>query len=398
MLKKGCILILVLLATILSACSSPTDVADHSETALSDSTSALPTENTTPVSSAPNDTQQWPTYRIEAAELPVNIRIPEGCSLELKDMRNGLLLFAMQEKQLDTDKLFAFFLTRFLGVYDTTKGEVIEQWEPQEPGWYFAGAFCGASEAVFARIDDYFNAIPSEYSVVSFGADSQETLQSFSGEIQVLQHLDDTALFSYYDSDGNFGVRSVDGSGVSDVLQWKTDQDRTMPLGGDLSVCGERFTYACVQGGQCVLLTADLSGELSRAALEYQTEKLDNLCLTPHGVVASLSLNEGTPDARRELVLFHDSGERYAVKSYGALYRMAFSNIFGCAVDSFYQPYLITAAEDRIACRMLSDELPEEMQVLAGNPVFFFRGDDHTLYFYYTELQRLFQVFLAPAA
>lgn len=38
------------------------------------------------------------------------------------------------------------------------------------------------------------------------------------------------------------------------------------------------------------------------------------------------------------------------------------------------------------------------MKALNGNPVFLLRGDDHTLYFYYTELQRLFTVTLGSAA
>ena len=398
MLKKGCIFIVIFLVISLSACSVPAVSTEPSETALTEPAATPPTESEASKSPAPNDVPQWPTYKIEADKAELNIRIPEGCRLEIKDARDGLLLFALQEKQIDTDGLFAFFSTQCVGIYDTQSGAVAEQWEPQEPGWCFAGAFSGTNGAVFARIDDYFNAFPSEYSVVSFNTDEQKTLQSLSGEVQVLQHLGDAVLFSYYDDNGHFGVRSVIEDSVADVLLRPTEQEKTMPLGGDLSVCGEQFTYAYVEDGQCVLLTADLSGELSRITLEYLTEKFDNLCLTPRGLVVSLSLNEGAEDAQRELALFGQNGERHAARSYGALYRMAFSSVLGCAVDSFYQPYLIAVSNDQIVYRTLSAELPEEMRSLIGEPVFFLRSDDNTLFFYYTEQQRLFRVSLAPAA
>lgn len=385
--------LLAALLLLLCACAA----AGPTEETTSPTPTDAPTESTAAPSTEPEETLQWPTYAVTADEVVLNIPMQGEARLELFDARGSLLLFAVQEKHSSDDGFFTYYTTQAVGIYDTAASAVARQWKPAEAGWYYCGALTGTDTAVVARIDDYTNAVPSDYSVVSLREERQETVQSFSGAIQVVQQFEDAALFSYYEADGKFGVRIVTNDAVQDVLTWQSEAETVTPLAGDLSVCGERFAYACVEAGQCVLLTADLTGELSRVTLEYQKEKFDNLCLTPNGLLVSLSLDEGTADARRELALFDTKGNRLAVKASDPFYRMAFPNLLGSAVDAAYRPYLIAAAADRVLFRSFS-ELPEEMKALNGNPVFLLRGDDHTLYFYYTELQRLFTVTLGPAA
>ena len=91
MLKKGCIFIVIFLVISLSACSVPAVSTEPSETALTEPAATPPTESEASKSPAPNDVPQWPTYKIEADKAELNIRIPEGCRLEIKDARDGLL-------------------------------------------------------------------------------------------------------------------------------------------------------------------------------------------------------------------------------------------------------------------------------------------------------------------
>lgn len=336
--------LLAVLLLLLSACAA----AGPQEPST---VSAAPTDAPTEVTEAPpDDAPQWPTYTVTADEVVLNFPMQGEARLELFDARGSLLLFALQEKHSSDDGFFTYYTTQAVGIYDTAASAVARQWKPAEAGWYYCGALTGTDTAVVARIDDYTNAVPSDYSVVSLREERQEALQSFSGAIQVVQQFGDAALFSYYEADGKFGVRIVTNDAVQDFLTWQSEVETVMPLAGDLSVCGERFAYACVEAGQCVLLTADLTGELSRVTLEYQKEKFDNLCLTPNGLLVSLSLDEGTADTRRELALFDTKGHRQAVKASDPFYRMAFPNLLGSAVDAAYRPYLIAAAAVTASC------------------------------------------------
>lgn len=368
-------LLLAMLLVLLCACSG----------------ASVPTEGT---GSGVEETP-WPRFDVTAEELMLSIPVAEGQRLEILDAQGALLLFALQEKHLSGDGNYATFTTALAGIYDSTTAEITAQWTPQEAGWYFTGALSRAGTAVFGRIDDYQNAVSSQASVVLFDALRQETLQSFRGTVQVMQHLGEAVLFSYSEADGRFGVRAVTQDVVQDLLGWQTDAAVTKPLGGDLSVCGERFTYAFVDGGQCVLLTADLSGEQSRVTLQSPGEKFDNLCLTPSGLVISLSLGEGTDDAHRELTLFKPNGERLSAKASSPFYRMAFADTLGAGVDHLFHGYLINAEEDRILFRSLFPLLPEGLSALDGEALRLLRGDDSTLYFYYTELQRCLRVSLS---
>lgn len=399
-MRKRCFAVLaVFLVLSLCACSAPTAKRGTVVTEATSASEATVPPTTEPAASEPDNGEVWPTYRVEASELPLAIDIPEGCRLQINDAQAEHILYTLQQSVLDEERMLSYDLTKAVGIYDTASGTVTAQWEPAEAGWYFTGALSGAQAAVFARIDDYENAVPAHYSIVSFRAEAQTTLQSITGAVQQMQHLGETALFSYYDADGRFGVRSVSPEDATDdVLLWQAKGKTVTPLAGDLSAFEGRFAYTCVQDGRCALITADLSGEQSRVSLEYLTERLDHFCLTPQGLLASLSLEEDTADAHHELTLFASDGTRYRTKSYRPLYRMAFSSTLGCAVDSFYHVFVIAASRGRVLYRPFSPDLPEEMQSLLGQPLAILRGDDTFLYFYFTELQRLFLVRIAPAA
>ncbi len=127
---------------------------------------------------------------------------------------------------------------------------------------------------------DYEHVYPSEYVLVLLGQD-QKALPDISCTVQELWALEDgTAVFSYVEPDGQFGVRAVSDGQVTDLLTWQTG-DQTEPLGGgEMSVCGSEFGYVYADHGQCVLIRADRSGELDRQTLIPQEREADSCYLT----------------------------------------------------------------------------------------------------------------------
>ena len=393
-----CLLAVLLL---LSACNAPAEAGQTDAPDTSVPTDA-PTDMTEPSADDEAASDEWPSYRMDIEPIPLSIDGADDGILEIKDARGDRVLFALHEKLLDPQGMYAYYRTVSLGIYSTSEQTVTTLWTLETVGWYYAGALCAEDSAVFACMTDYSDAHPDAYSLIALG-EAQNELCSLEGEYSPMLAAmpDGSVLFSYAQNDGAFGVRAILDGTVSDVLKWQSDGDSVQPLGGELSVCGESFAYPCVQDGQAVLITADLQGETAREPLEYGKEKLDSFSLTQQGLVASLSLNEGSDDAERALTFFRKTGEplRLARQATdGALYRMAFDNIFGFAVDSLFDLYVLYASGDRIDCHKLTDDELGALAPLNGTTADIFVADDVSFCLYYPEAGQLFRVTLAPAA
>lgn len=396
---RAAILLCLIAALLLSACAVPVEVRQTDMPDTTDTTQPDITEPPAPTDGEAEDA--WPSYRLEVEPLTLSIDGMQDGLLEIKDTQGDLVLFALQEKLLDAQGMYAYYRTTRLGIYNTVEQAVSALWTLENEGWYYLGAFSGTDSAVFACINDYTAAYPSDFSLIAFD-EKQTPLHSLDSQYPMLASMSDgTVLFSYVENGGSFGVCAIRDGAINDVLKWVSDGDSVRPLGGEMSVCGERFAYPCVQDGQAVLVTADLNGETERQTLEYGKEKLDSFSLTAQGLVASLSLNEDTDEAERALTFYRKTGEPVSKKrraADGALYRIAFDNIFGVAVDSFFNAYILYATNGRVDCHKLSDSELGELAPLNGTAVGFYVADDVSFYFYYRETQQLYRVTLAPAA
>ena len=377
MRKKLYRMTVLFLAFLMASCANPEPLLNEEDVSASAATSSEPRE---PV-----------TYTLEAQEIPLSPELEDTWEWIVLDTREDQVLFAIQEKHSAEEEMYSYRLTREIGIYDVEQAYVTAQWEPETPGWYQAGALTGEGTACCAGAKDYEHVYPSEYVLVLLGQD-QKALPDISCTVQELWALEDgTAVFSYVEPDGQFGVRAVSDGQVTDLLTWQTG-DQTEPLGGgEMSVCGSEFGYVYADHGQCVLIRADRSGELDRQTLIPKKEKLDSCYLTREGMVACLSIDEDTDQFHRVLTLLsaREDAQRRSGED-GALYRMRFAGEFGLAVDYRFRLQLLRLEDGAVTC--MSAPLPEPLKDMGESAVNLYAAGDHTFYLFYRKEQKLYRV------
>lgn len=375
MKRNKCWLILLALAFFLPGCKNQ----------------ELAFESVGPSVLIPAESEQQSANRLEVREVSLSQELEDKQEWIVMDARGDQVLFAVQEKQAAQEETHSYCLTREIGIYDVGQSCVTARWEPEIPGWYQAGAMTGEGTACVAGAKDYAHVYPSEYALVLLDQ-AQEALPAISGAVLELRALEDgTAIFSFAEPEGRFGVRAVSGGKVTDLLTWQAD-GRTEPLGGgELSVCGSEFSYAYADVGRCVLVRANRAGELERQSLVPGKEKLDSCYLTREGMVACLSIDEDTDQFHRELTLL--SGREDAQRRSGgdgALYRMRFGEEYGLAVDSQFRLYLLRLEDGAVTCT--AAPLPEELQERSGGAVDLYTAGDDVFYLFYSREMKLYRV------
>ena len=208
MRKKLYRMTVLFLAFLMASCANPEPLLNEEDVSASAATSSEPRE---PV-----------TYTLEAQEIPLSPELEDTWEWIVLDTREDQVLFAIQEKHSAEEEMYSYRLTREIGIYDVEQACVTAQWEPETPGWYQAGALTGEGTACCAGAKDYEHVYPSEYVLVLLGQD-QKALPDISCTVQELWALEDgTAVFSYVEPDGQFGVRAVSDGQVTDLLTWQT--------------------------------------------------------------------------------------------------------------------------------------------------------------------------------
>ncbi len=377
MRKKLYRMTLLILAVLMASCGSPEPLLSEEHVPASGATSTEPSESV--------------TYTLEVQEIPLSPELEDTWEWIVLDTREDQVLFAVQEKHSVDEKMYSYRLTREIGIYDVEQACVTARWELETPGWYQAGALTGEGTACCAGAKDYEHVYPSEYGIILLGQDQKE-LPDISCTVQELWALEDgTAVFSYVEPNGQFGVRTVTNEQVTDLLTWQTG-DRTEPLGGgEMSVCGSEFGYVYADHGQCVLIRADCSGELDRQTLIPKKEKLDSCYLTQEGMVACLSIDEDTDQFHRKLTLLSARGDAQRRSGEdGALYRMRFAGEFGLAVDYRFRLQLLRLEDGVVTC--MSAPLPEELKNMGESAVNLYAAGDRTFYLFCHKEQKLYRV------
>lgn len=336
-----------------------------------------------------------PEFSVNISELMLPEIALTADRFDVLDAWGTRILCSVNQKKLLEDGMASYYVTEQLMIYDTILGETVCAWIPETPGYYFSGAFTDADTAVVIGETDYTSTSPRQHIVCSFGQE-QIPVYHLSGEAQYLQKLDDgTVMFSFADEQGRNGVCMVENKVCREVLVMGTDEGR-IPYGGQLSCWGTDFCYVMVQNNLLTLTIADRNGVKQQHTLTYLKEKLDDCEMTQWGVVAGLSVNEGTTDAYRSLVLFAEEGRSLALKRVAdsPLYRMAFGESAGIAVDGGWKLYAMGLSQDHIACvslHSLSDFLDE----VDGTNVTIFSTNEGKLVLYFGQAQKLYLLDIA---
>lgn len=366
-MKRAVFLLLsvVLLLTACSPTAPQTGPSGRTEAASGETERTESTEASEP-SAVSGD--GMPSYAVTIEELP----LPEAeDEIRVLDAQGARILYAVQERRDGEGGTFTYYQTLQLGIFDTGTEETVCAWTPETPGNYYGGALLGTQEAVFAAQLDNMAAYPSQYAVFHLGQ-TQACLAELTGEIQwFLPEAEDSALFSYWRTDGAFGVRRVTAEGCTDALLLQ-EAAQTQPLGGDLSVCGTAFSYVYVDEGQCCLTIVQQDGTQERTLFDPGQTRFDSCWLTRFGLLACLSLEENSQNAHRALRLFDPESqtERRRPAADGALYQMRFHESMGVAVDSNWNIQVLGISGGVPASRSLDAiSLPDGLSGRPGAPL-----------------------------
>lgn len=359
-------------------------------------------EEPSETASGPAPERGMPSVRLEARDVPLApaVALEEGETLEVLWACPDRVLYAIQSRRQGDAQTNARFETRQLGLFDLASGAVSESWTP-EAGKQVLSGVCAGPRVCYLAAELEGDGMPQGFNVNIYSGGQITAVEQGAPWIQDLTVLrDGTAVYSFcQETGGAFGVRAVRPDGqVQQICQWQAGEDNE-PLAGALSAYGDSFLLALRLDGDFVLLEGTVEGESARYPLKLGTEKLDSFCLTQSGPVACLSVAEQTPEAKRQLVLFPQTGDpiRLDRAASDALYRMTCNGCFILAVDSNYRLYLVYPGKDRVACQLLSlSELGEEE--LDGMPVQLWPDDEMGFFCYFPDSMWLLRLTAAPAA
>jgi hypothetical protein len=382
------VFLLVALVMVFSACNPS---AAEVSPATSDDTS--PTE--TSAQDDPNASEQaWaPTFACDVQVLPLPAVEQPDNVLEVLDGSGQLILFAEQTPTYGADGLFSAYQTQRIGIFDVSENQVVVSWEPQEDGWCCGGALESEQTAVCILRQSEASQQDALYAL----GESQRCLLREDGELQFVKSAENGKIWlSFADHDGSFGIGSVQNGTYDTYATWQA-ADGTESLGGLLAVYDDTVGYYGAENGNGTIMIGDPSGITTRYPLEYETERMDSFCMTSNGVLACLSVGEGTKDAHRELVLWNADGTQTVLRraASGALYQMCYAKSFGVCVDSNWRVHILSTAEGQIFESTMQDVLPDDLMEEA---VWFCAADDFSFYFYYPYANQLLRVTVSPSA
>lgn len=335
---------------------------------------------------------QEPTFYVEVTPLSMPDFDSEAFRFVLMDADGANILYSLNRKETlsGMDVGSVFFVTEQIVIYNTVTAEVTQAWNPETQGYYYAGALSSEKTAVIAGALDHTNFTPQENAVFSFGQ-KQTMIYSPVAEVNYFQKLNDgSVIFSFANRQGKIGVCQVKDNICNEILTMDTDEGQ-VPYAGMVSSCGTDFSYVMAQNGLLTLTTADPSGIHAQHELTYQEEKLDSCCLTERGLLTCLSVNEGTTDAHRSLVLYNEKGKVLTLKrsADSAFYRMKFGKTAGIAVNSNWQLYLIGVGEDHIACASLQS-VSDSLKEYDKTTVFTFSAGNDQVLLYFSKAHAIF--------
>lgn len=292
-----------------------------------------------------------PAFHVEVSQLVLPDFDKESLHFTMLDTDGTRILYSLNRLISLPEQMRSYYVTEQVSVSDATTGETLCSWVPNNAGYYFAGALDSENTAVLVGEHDFTNPSPQEHAVYCFGVSQTQVFPPVL-EVSHFQRLsDNSVVFSFADSRGKTGVCQVKNGTCNEVLVMDTDAGK-VPYAGAVSSYGMRFSHVMGQNTLLTLTVADPLGIQAQHTLAYQTEKMDSCCLTERGLLACLSVNEGTTDAHRSLVLYTEQGKALQLKRVAdsALYRMRFGKTAGIAVNSKWQLYLLGIGTDHISC------------------------------------------------
>ena len=372
-------LLIFLLSTllILSVCGCSAGSTGAGETAGS-TTAAVP----------PQD----PVFQVEITPLSLPDVDTEDIRFKMLNTDGTHFLYALSHVEFPTPELAGtgYEITDEIILYDAVAGTVVRSWVPETPGYYYAGVIGPDNTAVLAGTLDPAGRAPYGIAIYLFGEDQRVIPADVSGINNFRRLADGSIVVGFVDDQGKNGVCQVKDGAFNRVLVMDTD-DGQVPDAGSITTWENSFSYEQVQNGQLTLTVADLSGIRVQHALEYQVEKLDSCCLTERGLMVCLSVNEGTTDAHRALVLYDENGKALELRraADSAFYRMRFCRTAGVAVNSQFKLYLLGIGEDHIACVSLHTIDPQ-LDEYDGSVVSTYATGDGRIVLYFQEHHKAF--------
>jgi len=290
--------------------------------------------------------------------------------------------------------LYAFRQTMRVGIYDLTQKAATSLWTPQEPSVYQQGCLLGNGTALCSAALDYTFPITNEYALIRLD-EEQTTVQTLSRTVQEMGRLQDgSAVFSYVDNSGTFGVRPITGNQADDVLTY-TISEGSSPLRGELSVWQNQFCYACEKDFCLTMVTVEGQQERSRIRLTQQTEKLDSFCLGEESVWACLSLNEGTNQAQRIMVRWSGENRQDLLRRPATdrpLYRLSSGGRTALTVDADCRLYALYEQGDGLVAQQLV--IPAQTDSRSMGALSLFGTGALPLIVYAVDKGKLYQVLL----
>ena len=331
-----------------------------------------------------------PSFHVEITPLYLPTIDTSTYRLVVMDSDGTRILYSLNRSEITHDQMHGYFITDQVVLYDAAAGQPLQTWIPETPGYYYAGAIGQDNTAVLAGELDYTNTAPQKNGVYLFG-NYQKQILSPVPDVNYFHRLaDGSVIFSFADQQRNTGVCQVKDGNCNEILVMATDEG-SIPYAGVISSHKLSFSHVMNQNGLLTLSTADTSGVQLQHTLEYEAEKLDSCCLTESGLLACLSVNEGTTSAYRSLVLYNEEGKelQLRISADSPLYRMCFGHTTGIAVNNQYQLHLIGIAEDHVACTALQS-ISDQLEEYDKSVVFTFSTGDGRNVLYFRNAHKLF--------
>ena len=333
-----------------------------------------------------------PAFHVEVSQLVLPDFDKEALHFAMLDTDGTRILYSLNRLISLPEQMLSYYITEQVSVSDAITGETLCTWIPNNAGYYYAGALDSGNAAVLVGEHDFTNPSPQEHAVYCFG-DNQTQVFPPVLEVSYFQRLsDNSVIFSFADSQGKTGVCQVKNGTCNEVLVMDTDAGK-VPYAGAVSSYGMCFSHVMGQNNLLTLTVADPSDIQAQHTLAYQTEKMDSCCLTERGLLACLSVNEGTTDAHRSLVLYTDQGKALQLEraADSALYRMRFGKTAGIAVNSKWQLYLVGIGSDHIACSALQS-ITNVLDEHAKTRVSVFSAGDGKIVLFFSKTSALFSL------
>lgn len=396
-----CIIITLSLLFSLAACTKTDQAAASSDAqseAVSEEDSAPRSEEPSTEDSHEPRTENWmPTYKIETEELTLPRKLTDSTFFEMLDAAQNMVLLVEQEKITDQERMFSYYKTKRIILWDSVNCAELMSVIPQQEGWYCAGTIVDEANITCAVKCDYEQPFPTQYSLIAFG-ETEACILNLTGEIQsVRKWTDDLVIFSYYDGNDQFGVKSVSADGeCSSILCFSTEFQQE-PLGAIVSVCDDSFSYFYAEQGKGTFAVVDRDGKTERYTFDPNEERYDSSCLTSDGLLACLSYKKKSDATWHKLVLYN--GEKRIEYPCGTLplYGLCFAGNLGLAADNNWRFHVVAVAGEQLGEEILKNETLNALDTEAKQ---FIPADDVSFYvfFKFTENQPFYRVTIAPAA